>query len=80
VSRAGAFAAGESGPNRGSNRYRAWRPRGWTNILIHISRTGGDVMKLITEARVECIASDLRGEPIRLAVLDRMKMISSSWG
>jgi hypothetical protein len=37
-------------------------------------------MKLITEARVECIASDLRGEPIRLAVLDRMKMISSSWG
>jgi hypothetical protein len=48
------------------------RPREWTNILTHISRTGGDAMKLIIEARVECTDSDLRREPIRLAVLDRM--------
>jgi hypothetical protein len=47
------------------------RPREWTNILTHISRTGGDAMKLIIEARVEC-DSDLRREPIRLAVLDRI--------
>jgi hypothetical protein len=38
----------------------------------HISRTGGDAMKLIIEARVECTDSDLRREPIRLAVLDRI--------
>jgi hypothetical protein len=36
-----------------------------------ISRTGGDAMKLMIEARVECTDSDLRREPIRLAVLDR---------
>ncbi len=48
------------------------RPREWTNILTHISRTGGDAMKLIIEARVECTDSDLRREPIRLAVLDRI--------
>ena len=29
-------------------------------------------MKLIIEARVECTDSDLRREPIRLAVLDRI--------
>jgi hypothetical protein len=48
------------------------RPREWTNILTLISRTGGDAMKLIIEARVECTDSDLRREPIRLAVLDRI--------
>jgi transposase-like protein len=37
-----------------------------------ISRTGGDAMKLIIEARVECTDSDLRREPFRLAVLDRI--------
>jgi hypothetical protein len=37
-----------------------------------ISRTRGDAMKLIIEARVECTDSDLRRVPIRLAVLDRI--------
>jgi hypothetical protein len=48
------------------------RPGEWANILTHISRTGGNAVKLIIEARVECTDSDLRREPIRLAVLDRI--------
>src|SRR5258708_567542 len=41
----------------------------WTAMLNalylqpHISRTGGDAMKLIIEARMECTDSDLRREP-----------------
>jgi hypothetical protein len=61
----------ESGPNRGSYRYRADASKGMDEYPDPISRTGGDAMKLIIEVRVECTDSDLRREPTRLAVLDR---------
>ena len=41
------------------------------NILTHISRTGGDAMKLIIGARVDCTDSDSRREPIRSSGLPR---------
>jgi hypothetical protein len=45
----------------------------------HISRTGGDAMKLIIEARMECTDSDLRREPAWRS-LTELTTISSSWG
>jgi hypothetical protein len=56
------------------------RPREWTNILTLISRTGGDAMKLIIEARVECTDSDLQREPFTWRSLTELTTISSSWG